>query len=452
MIITKKALPRRTVLRGIGATLALPLLDSMVPALSAVANTPLRPVRRLGFVYIPNGANPFAWTPSGNAETFELSEILNPLAGVRDQVVVPSGLAHRQAEALGDGNGEHARACTVFLGGVHPKRTEGADVRAGTTVDQLAAAELGKETPLPSLELTLENNYVVGNCDNGYSCAYVNTISWRTPTTPLPMEYNPRVIFERMFGEGGTSAERLAQIGEDRSILDALSGDMARLQRTLGVGDRTRVAEYLDTVREVERRIQRAEVQASQSTLPQQLNRPVGAPESFHEHAALMYDLLALAFQADVTRVFTFLFGREATGTVYPESGVLDPHHPTSHHQNDPVKLGKLAQINRYHVALLARFVEKLQSLPEGDGTVLNHSLILYGGGISDPNLHSHYDLPLVMVGGAAGRIKGQRHLQYPRWTPMSNLLLGLLDKVGVPTEKFGDSTGRLNPDPLSDL
>ena len=448
MIITKMALPRRTFLHGLGATLALPLLDAMVPAATALAQTAAAPTTRLGFIYIPNGANMAQWTPAGEGP-LELSPSLSPLARVQKHVVIPTGLAHRQAEAWGDGNGEHSRASGVWLNGVHPKRTEGADVQAGTTVDQLAARVLGKDTPLPSLEISLENSYVVGNCDNGYSCVYTNTISWRSPTTPLPMEHNPRVVFERLFGEGGTTAQRLVRLQEDRSILDAVREDMTRLARTLGAGDRARVSQYLDAVREIERRIQQTEAQADEAELPENLARPVGIPESFDEHARLMFDLQALAFQADVTRVFTFLIGREQSAQSYPEIGVPDPHHATSHHQLDPGKLEQYAKINTYHVDLLAAFLDRLQSTPDGDGSLLDHSLILYGGGISDGDQHSHIDLPLVLAGGGAGQLRGNRHVRYPTDTPMTNLLLAMLDKAGVHADQFGDSTGHLSLEPL---
>ncbi|HIE93158.1 MAG TPA: DUF1552 domain-containing protein [Acidobacteria bacterium] len=450
MIITKMSLPRRTFLRGMGATLALPLLDAMVPAATALAQTAASPTKRLGFIYIPNGANMGRWTPSTDG-ALELSPTLSPLAPVRDQVVIPTGLAHRQAEAWGDGNGEHSRASGVWLNGVHPKRTEGADVQAGTTVDQIAAATLGRDTPLPSLEISLENSFVVGNCDNGYSCVYTNTIAWRTPTTPLPMEHNPRVVFERLFGEGGTTTERLARLSEDRSILDAVRDDMTRLERRLGASDRARVSQYLDAVREIERRIQRVEATADEAELPENLARPVGIPESFDEHARLMFDLQALAFQADITRVFTFLVGREQSAQSYPEIGVPDAHHSTSHHQLDPAKLEQYAKINTYHVDLLSGFLQRLQSTPDGDGSLLDHSLILYGGGISDGDQHSHIDLPLVLAGGSAGQLQGGRHVRYPTDTPMTNLLVAMLDKAGVaPAEQFGDSTGRLDLEPLN--
>ena len=452
MIIKKLALPRRTFLRGMGATLALPLLDAMVPAVSALGQTAAAPVKRLGFIYIPNGANMAKWTPATDGRGFDLSPTLSPLEPVREHVIVPTGLAQRQAEAWGDGNGEHSRASGVWLNGVHPKRTEGADVRAGTTVDQLAAREIGQDTPLPSLELAIENSYVVGNCDNGYSCVYTNTISWASPTTPLPMEHNPRVVFERLFGEGGTTAERLARMQEDRSILDAVREDMHALQRSLGPDDRTRVTQYLDAVREIERRIQRTEAQAEDATLPEDLSRPVGVPDSFDEHARLMFDLQALAFQADITRVFTFLIGREQTAQSYPQIGVPEPHHATSHHQLDPQKLESYGKINTYHVDLLSSFLQKLNATPDGDGSLLDHSMILYGGGISDGDQHSHIDLPLVLAGGGAGQLDGGRHIRYPTDTPMTNLLLAMLDKVGVRTELLGDSTGVATLEPLSDV
>jgi hypothetical protein len=449
MIITKMAIPRRTFLRGMGVTLALPLLDAMVPALSAIAKTAAKPVRRLGCVYVPQGENMWMWLPKGEGAAFELSPILSSLAPFRDQVIVPTGLAHRMAESMGDGNGEHSRASAVWLNGVHPKRTEGADVRAGTTIDQLAAQHLGRDTPLPSLEIALENSFVVGNCDNGYSCVYTNTISWRTPTTPLPMEHNPRVVFERLFGEGGSAAQRVARMSEDRSILDAVTEDIARLEKSLGPADRNRVGQYLDAVREIERRLERAESQNSESTLPAVLDRPVGIPEKFDDHAKLMYDLQALAFQADITRVFTFLIGREQTNQAYPEIGVPDPHHAMSHHGHNPEKLEKYAKIGAYHVSLLAYFLDKLRSTPDGDGNVLDHSMILYGSGISDGDQHSHVDLPLVLVGGGTG-VKQGRVLKYPPYTPMANLFIAMLDKLGIPAETLGDSTGALELEPLS--
>ena len=451
MIITKLSLPRRTFLRGVGVTIALPLLDAMVPALTAMAKTAANPVRRLGFIYTPNGATMSAWTPEGDGPSLELPRTLRPLAAVKDQVIVPTGLSQRQAESMGDGNGEHSRGQTVWLSGVHPKRTEGADVQNGTTVDQLAAQALGTDTPLLSLELALEQNYLVGNCDNGYSCVYWNTIAWRTPTTPLPMEVNPRIVFERMFGDGGSPEQRLAQAREDGSILDSVNEAIGRLERRLGVSDRTKVDEYLDAVREIERRIQIAETQSSESTL-ELPERPIGVPDTYDEHAKLMFDLAAVAYQADITRVFTLLLGREQTNRAYPQVGVPDAHHAISHHQNDPAKLEKAAKINTYHISLLAGFAERLRATADGDGSLLDHTMLLQGSGLSNSDQHSHIDLPLVLVGGGAGRLKGGRHLKFPKDTPMNNLHLALLEKVGVPVEQLGDSSGRIELEPLSGL
>ena len=439
MMITKLSLPRRTFLRGMGAAVALPLLDAMVPALSAATT----PVKRLGFIYLPNGAVMQSWTPKGEG-TLELSTTLSPLEPYKDQTVVLSRLAHGQAEPLGDGNGEHARASSVWLNGVHPKHTEGADVQAGITADQIAAAELGKQTPLPSLELAIDLDFLVGNCENGYSCAYMNTVSWRTPTTPLPMENNPRVVFERLFGDGGTREQRLAEMRTAHSILDSVTDDLSHLERDLGGGDRQRLDQYLDAVRAIERRIQLSEAQGADAELPENLARPAGIPESYEEHVRLMYDLLSLAFQADLTRVFTFMVGRELGGRPYPQIGVPDPHHGISHHRNDPEKLAKLTKINTHHVGLFTHFLERLQSTPDGDGSLLDSSLVLYGAGLGDSNDHLHYDLPVAVVGGKSAGWRGGRHLRYPKDTPMTNLLISMLDKVGLPAEQFGDSTGRL--------
>ena len=455
MFVTKKALPRRTFLRGVGAALGLPLLDAMVPAMSALAQTPARPVRRLGFVYLPNGvARNFTginyWTPVGEGTNFELSPILSPLGPYRDRLTVISGLAQHQADAHDDGaNGDHTRGTSSWLTGVHPKRTEGADVRNGVSADQIAAAELGKGTALPSLELGIDLNFLAGQCENSYSCAYLNTLAWRTESTPLPTENNPRIVFERLFGEGGTAEQRLAQARENRSILDSVSADLARLQQSLGPSDRTKVGEYLEAVREVERRIQRAEGQGPLAELPT-LERPSGIPDRFDEHVKLMYDLQLLAFRADLTRVVTFMLGRELNFRTYPEIGITEGHHGLSHHQDNPTQLAKYARLNTYQTELFAWFLDKLQSTPEGDGSLLDHSLFLYGAGLSNPNLHAHYDLPLAVLGGGAGRMKGGRHMVYREEMPMTNLLLSLLDKVGVNVEQLGDSTGRLPIEPLS--
>ena len=441
MIISKKALPRRTVLRGLGTAMALPMLDAMVPALSGISGRAAEPVRRLGWVYCPNGMAMDAWMPVAK-ESLELSTTLSPLAPYRDQTVVVSGLAQGQAEALGDGNGEHTRATATWLNGVHPRETEGADVRAGKTADQIAADQLGRTTPLSSLELAIDQDFLVGSCDNGYSCIYMNTIAWRDETTPLPMQNNPRVVFERLFGDGGSTADRQSEFKKDRSILDAITGDLARLQREVGAGDQARVTQYLEAVRAIERRIQLSEQKDTE--LPE-LERPVGIPESYQEHVELMFDLTALAYQVDMTRVFTFMLGRELNGRAYPEIGIPDSHHGLSHHRYDLEKLAQLAKINTYHVSLFTHFLDELANTPDGDGSLLDHSLLMYGASLSDSNKHSHFDLPLLLVGGGAGQLKGGRHLQYPRDTPMTNLLVSQLDKAGVRLDDgLGDSTGRL--------
>jgi hypothetical protein len=449
MLITKKALPRRTFLRGAGTALALPLVDAMVPALAAVDDTPARPVRRLGFVYLPNGvARNFTgidyWTPIGEGRAFELSPILAPLAPFRDRLTVVSGLAQHQADAFDDGaNGDHTRGTSSWLTGVHPKRTEGADVRNGVSADQIAALEIGRDAALPSLELAIDLNFLAGQCENSYSCAYLNTLAWRTPTAPLPTENNPRIVFERLFGDGGSRAERLARLRENRSILDSVRADLARLVQTLGPSDRVKVSDYVDAVREVERRIERVESRGGEADLPT-LERPAGIPERFDEHVMLMFDLQWLAFRADLTRVVTFMLGRELNFRTYPEIGITEGHHGLSHHQDNPAQLAKYAKLNTYQTELFSRFLQKLQTTDEGEGTLLDHSMFLYGAGLSNPNLHAHYDLPLVLAGGGAGRLDGGRHLVYRQETPMTNLLLSLLDKAGVGVERLGDSTGKL--------
>lgn len=446
MFITKKAIARRTFLCGAGATIGLPLLDAMVPALSAMAQNAGNPARRIGFVYLPNGvARNFKgvnyWTPKGEGADFEFSPILTPLEPYRDRIAVVSGLAQHQADAFDDGaNGDHTRSTSSWLTGVHPKRTEGADVRNGVSADQLAAAQLGKDTPLPSIELSIDLNFLGGQCENSYSCTYMNTLSWRNATTPLPTENNPRIVFERLFGDGGTSAQRLAQARENRSILDSVMEDLARLQRTVGPADRTKVSDYVDAVREVESRIQKVEASGARSDLPS-LDRPAGIPERFDEHVKLMYELQWLAFRADLTRVVTFMLGRELNFRTYPEIGITEGHHGLSHHGDDPAKLSRYAKLNTYQTELFAWFLEKLRTTPESDGTLLDHSVFLYGASLSNPNLHAHYDLPLVAIGGG---VRGGRHLVFQGEPPMTNLLLNLLDKVGVRVETLGDSTGRI--------
>ncbi len=450
MIITKRALPRRTVLRGLGATLALPVLDAMVPALSATTTTAAAPVRRLGFFYVPNGVAMTGtvnqWTPEGVGTGFTFSPILKPLESFREQVVVVSGLSHKEADSKGDGNGDHTRGSATWLNGVRPKHTEGADVRAGTTADQIAATALGHDTLLPSLELGLDPNFMVGNCEGGYSCVYMNTLAWRTPTTPLPAEVNPRIVFERLFGEGGTPEQRLAQARKTGSLLDAVLDQMARLQHTLGPADRETASDYFDSVREIERRIQHTEQRGGAAVLPA-LERPLGIPETYAAHADLMFELQRLAFQADITRVFTFMVGRETSPRTFPEIGVSEPHHGLSHHGNKSEQLEKFARVNTYQVQQFSSFLEKLRTTPDGDGTLLDNALLLYGGGLSNGNEHSHINLPLLLAGGAAGRLDGGRHLEYPIDTPMANLLLSVLEKVGVSEDQLGDSTGRLELD-----
>ena len=444
-IITKRSLSRRTVLRGLGATVALPLLDGMIPALTAATKTAAKPIRRLGCIYVPNGMEMRMWTPKTEGAGYALSPILEPLKPFYDQTMVLSGLADKVAVPLpGEGIGDHARASATWLTGVHVKKTEGPDIRAGVSMDQIAAQTLGKETQLASLELALDSVEVLGACDAGYSCAYANTISWRTATTPLPMENDPRAVFERLFGASNSTnaAARLARIRQEKTILDVVTEEIGSLSRTLGSNDRQRLTEYLDAVRDVERRIQTAETQSNRE-LPV-LDQPQGIPDTFEKHIQLMYDLLALAYQADLTRVGSFMISREVSSRSYPQIGVPDGHHACSHHQNDPAKLEKLAKINTYHVKQFTYFLEKLRNTPDGDGSLLDHSTFIYGSGISDGNIHFHLDLPMLVVGGGAGQLKGGRHLRYKNDTPLANLYVSVLDKLGVPTERFGDSTGKL--------
>ena len=444
MMIFKKALPRRTFLRGMGATLALPLLDGMVPALAGAQDRPKSPTR-LSFIYVPNGIIMEKWTPAATGSGFELTPILSPLAPFRQDLLVLSGLVANGARALaGEGAGEHARASATFLSGVHPKKTEGSDLRAGVTVDQIAAKRLGGDTQLASLEVALDSTDVVGTCDTGYSCAYSNTLCWRSETTPIPMENQPRAVFERLFGDSDSTdpGERRARIQRRRSILDSLVEDTTRLLTGLGPSDGAKLSEYLDAVRDVERRIQVAEDQSSRE-LPT-FQRPVGIPASFTEHCKLMMDLQVLAFQTDMTRVITFMIGREQNTRVYDELGFSDAFHPLSHHQNDAAKIAKVIEINTLHTTMFAYFLDKLRSTRDGDGSLLDHSAIVYGSAISDGNLHLHDNLPVLVAGGASGHLKGGRHLRYKEETPTTNLYLTLLDMMGIPLEKFGDSTGQL--------
>jgi len=445
MMITKMHLPRRTFLKGVGATIALPFLDSMVPALTALSKTAAAPVRRLGIFYVPNGMAMKYWVPQAEGTAFELPRTLQSLAPYRDQVTVLTGLVSRCAYPLpGEGGGDHARSAATFLTGVHIKRTSAADVQAGVSADQIAAQHLAEHTQLASLELALESVELLGACDGTYACAYSNTIAWRSPSTPLPMEPDPRAVFERLFGTAASTdpAARLARVRRDRSILDSVSEKAERLQLRLPASDRTKLTEYLDAVRDVERRIQKAEEQSGREVLV--VDQPAGIPGDFAEHAKLMMDLLALAYQSDMTRVATFMIAREVSSRPYPEIGVSDSHHPLSHHENDPAKLDRLGQINLHHVKQFAHLVEKLKATPDGDGLLLDHSMLVYGAGISDSNTHFHDNLPIVLVGGAAGGLKGGRHIRYPKEVPLTNLWLTVLDKMGVPAEKMGDSTGRI--------
>jgi hypothetical protein len=441
--VTKKHLPRRTFLRGVvGAGIALPLLDSMIPSMTALAATAASPKSRLGFIYVPHGAVMDKFTPATEGTGFEFTQILKPLEPFRDKLTIISGLANKAAESQGDGGGDHSRSAPSFLSGVHPKRTEGEDIHSGVTIDQIAAERIGQDTPLPSVELGTEDTGLVGVCDVGYSCAYMNSIAWRTENTPLPMEINPRIVFERLFGDGSSAAERLARKQEDRSILDSVTQETSHLQSGLGARDKQRIGEYLENVREIERRIQKAEKQASNSlAVPE---TPIGVPESFDEHAKLMFDLQALAYQADITRISTFMLARDLSQRTFPQIGVPEPHHATSHHGNNPATIAKLAKINNYHYSLLAYFIAKLQATPDGDGTLLDHSMILYGSSMSNPNEHNHFPLPLVLIGGASGQLTGGRHLKFPERTPMSNMLLSVMDKAGIHMDKLGDSTGKL--------
>jgi hypothetical protein len=439
MIVTKMALPRRTFLRGMGTALALPLLDAMVPALSAVAQTAASPVRRLGFVYIPMGMNAAAWTPALEGHITDLSPSLGPLAPVLDQVTIFTNLELRNAYTTGN----HASANCAFLSCVKAKRTEGTDYQLGTTVDQLAAQSIGKSTPIPSLELGTDLIAQVGNCDNGYACAYQNNLSWSSATTPLPTEADPRVVFERLFGDGGKPDQRRAELKKSGSILDWMTNDLARLQKELGPGDRTRLDQYLDSVREVERRIQQAERQSDATPLPD-LERPATVPAAWEDHVKLMFDLQLLAMQADLTRIITFQLARETSTRTYPQIGVPEPHHPVSHHTNDPEKLAKLARINAYHVSLFASFIEKLQATPDGDGSLLDHSMYLLGSGMGNPDIHNHTNLPILLAGGRTSKKKGARHIKYEQPTPLANLHLTLLEKVGVRLDTFADSSGKI--------
>ena len=451
MIIFKKSLPRRTFIRGAGVALMLPVLDAMVPALTAQSRTAAKPVRRFGAVYIPNGASVQIqmpdgsvydrWTPGGGESSLDLSPILQPLSPFRDEITVVSGLGSRPAESWGDSGGDHPRSCAAWLSAVHARRSE-SEPSVGVTIDQLMANEFAKDTQLRSLNLGVDDFGLVGNCADGYACSYFNTISWRSPTAPVPCQTNPRVVFERMFGRGGAAARR-AQLPVNRSILDSVTDEIAGLQYKLGARDRARVAEYLDGVRELEQRIRKIETQ-QETRVVELPDLPVGVPDLFEDHVKLMLDLQVLAFAADVTRVGTFMLTREGSNRPYSQIGVPDAHHALSHHGNKLESLDKQTRINAYHAQLFGYFLSKLRATQDGDGSLLDHSLILYGSGMSDGNHHSHDPLPLLLAGSAAGRIKGGRHLTYDTNTPMADLLVSAMDVMGVPATEIGDSTGRL--------
>ena len=446
MVITKKCVARRTVLRGLGATIALPLLDSMVPAFAAVRSSAARPVKRLGAVYVPNGMSMPNWVPAAEGK-LELTPILAPLAPVEDRVIVVSGMANQEAkQRLNEGDGDHSRCQAAFLTGAHAVKASGANttLEVGVSMDQLAARELREDTQLASLELSLEANELVGQCEDGYGCAYSATLAWRDANTPLPMETNPRAVFEHLFGAVGSTGReaRLHALRMDKSILDSVNEELTDLVRRLGRGDRSKLAGYLDSVRDIERRIQIAELQSDRG-LPE-VAQPAGIPASFEEYADLMFDLMLVAYQADLTRVCTFLVGREKSVRTYPEIGVAEPHHPVSHHRQRPERIERLAKINTFHMEIFGRFLEKLRSTSDGDGSLLDHSMIIYGAGMGNSNAHDPLNLPIVLAGGGGGTIKGGRHVRVLQGTPLSNLHLTALEKMGISAESLGDSTGEL--------
>jgi len=443
MFITKKHLSRRAFLQGSGTILALPLLESMVPAQTPLRQTAAQPRSRLACMYVPHGATMDKWTPASEGTGFTFTEILKPLEPYRERLNVVSGLAHPYVAGAGGADvsagANHTRAAAVFLTGAVPER--GAQAHLGVSVDQVAARLIGQDTPLPSLELSIEEAVLA--CEASFSCAYRNSISWKSPTDPLPMQNNPRLVFEKLFGDGSTSAERRARRQESRSLLDSVTGQVSALQRDLPPGDRRRLGQYLDDVREVERRIQRAEATVREDlTLP---DIPAGVPPTFQEHLKLLMDLQVIAFQADITRVSTLMFARELSGATYPETNIRDPFHNLSHHSNDRGNMDRFAQLNTYHATKVAYFLEKLKTTPDGDGTLLDHSMVLYGSSLSDGNQHNFSPLPIVLAGGASGKLKGGRHLQFAKDTHMSNLLLAMLKTLGAPLDSFGDSTGVLD-------
>ncbi|MGY8647642.1 MAG: DUF1552 domain-containing protein [Verrucomicrobiales bacterium] len=444
--MTKKSLSRRTFIHGVGASFSLPLLDAMVPAATASTQIPAINAKRLGYIFMPMGCDQSRWTPKSEKTLDELSPILESLASVKDQTTVLTNMELRPAYP-----GSHATSNSSFLSAAQAKVTESTDYYLGTTADQVAAKQIGQKTQLPSLELAMDLLQTVGQCDNGYACVYQNNLSWSSPTTPLPAEAHPRLVFENLFGEGGSPEERRASLLKRASLLDSILEDMKRLQKGLGAADRARVADYLESVREVERRIQQAESDTRDKPLPD-LDRPMGVPASYAEHARLMFDLQLLAFQGDITRITTFQIARETSNRSYPEIGIPEAHHPLSHHGNNAEKIEKMSKINTFHVSLFAEYLEKLSNTPEGNGSLLDNSLLLYGSGIGNPNVHDHTNLPIIVAGGSSSGMKGNRHIRYEKPVPLANLHLSLLDKVGVKLDEFGDSTGKIDGlfDPLS--
>jgi hypothetical protein len=440
MFVTKKHLSRRTFLQAAGATMALPFLESMIPALTAQSRTAAAAGTRLGFVYVPHGAIMDRWTPATEGAGFEFTPILKPLEPFRDQLNVVTGLGHQAA----DTSAVHSLSPTTWLSGVRPKATQGTDAFAGVTADQFAAQKIGQETLLPSLEIgTEDHSGLIGSCDRDYGCIYMNTLSWRTPTTPLPMEINPRKVFERMFGRGGSSAERAAQSQEDRSILDVFMKQAGELQKKLGPQDRVAMNDYLESVREIERRVQRMGMESAGSDVPIP-QAPTGIPYSYEAHVKLMYDLMLLAYQANITKVVTYMLAREISNRTYPQVGVADGHHAISHHSNQAAKMDKNVKIQTYHTGLFAQFLDKMRNTRDGDGSLLDHTILVYGSNMSNSNAHNHFPLPNLVIGGGAGTLKGGRHLKFKDHTPMTNLLLTVLDKAGVRMEKLGDSTEKM--------
>jgi hypothetical protein len=434
MFLTRRHVPRRTMLRGLGATLALPLLESMVPALTAQNRTAAAPTRRFGAIFVPMGERPNQWTPATTGAGFEFSPILKPLESYRDAVTVVSNLDRPL-------QGTHAVSSGTWLTGSAPKRTEAEDFVAGISLDQVIAQQIGRDTVFPSLEIATEDlTGYVGACDVGYSCAYMNTISWKSPTTPMPLETNPRVVFERLFGRPGSPEQRLTRMRQNRSILDSVRSDVADLERGLGARDRVRLEQYLEHVREIETRIQRAEGRATSD--PVAAAAPVGIPDSWAEHATVMFDLMALAYEADLTRVFSFMLNREASQLVFPELAFNEPWHHVSHHGNQPEKLAMLTKLNTWQISIFGKFVERLKSTPDGDGTLLDHSVVLWGSGMSDSDRHSPLDVPYLMVGRGGGLFAGNRHLAAPKETPLANVMLTVAQKFGAPIDRFGVSTG----------